>query len=129
MNWSRIFSYRLLAAIIWVILGVVATALLGRSFSALPNSRIGAPTPGFVLLNIVIDPFEHISILWLYAAAMVSVRELRSSRLSLVVHRQLRRCHIVFLRFLSPSTVVSLIIGTFPALALATLIEAKFYRE
>ena len=42
--------------------------LLGRGFAALPNNRLGAPTLGFIIVNIVIDLLEGISILWLYAA-------------------------------------------------------------
>jgi hypothetical protein len=51
-----------------VVLGAISTALLGRDFAALPNNHLDAPTPGFVLFNVLLDLLEGISILWLYAA-------------------------------------------------------------
>jgi len=68
INWSRVLLCGLLAGIVWIILGAVVTAVLGRDFAALPNNHLGVPTPGFVLFNVVIDLLEGISILWLYAA-------------------------------------------------------------
>ena len=68
VNWSRVVSCGLLAGVVWIILGSVVTALLGRQFAALPNNRLGTPTLGFVLFNILLDLLEGISILWLYAA-------------------------------------------------------------
>jgi len=58
----------LLVGFVWIILGSVVIALLGRDFAALPNNHLGAPTLGFDVLNVVIDLLEAISILWLYAA-------------------------------------------------------------
>ncbi len=68
INWPRVLGCGLLAGIVWIILGSVVTALLGRDFAALPNNRLGAPTAGFVIVNVVLDLVEGISILWLYAA-------------------------------------------------------------
>lgn len=68
INWSRVLGCGLLAGIIWLVLGTIVTALLRRNFAALPNNRLGAPTLGFVLLNIVLDLLEGITILWLYSA-------------------------------------------------------------
>lgn len=68
IKWSRVFGCGLLAGIVWIILGSVVTALLGRDFAALPNNHLGKPTPGFIILNAVLDLLEGISILWLYAA-------------------------------------------------------------
>jgi hypothetical protein len=64
----------LFAGIIWIVLGSLVTALLGRDFAALPNNRLGSPTLGFALLNIVIDLLEGISILWLYASIRATYR-------------------------------------------------------
>src|SRR5262249_16491208 len=65
---SRVVLCGVLAGVIWVIVGGMITALLGRDFATLPNNRLGAPTPGFLAFNIVVDMLEVISILWLYAA-------------------------------------------------------------
>ena len=58
----------LIAGIAWIVLGSVVTASLGRDFAAIPENRLGAPSAGFVSLNVAIDLVEGISILWLYAA-------------------------------------------------------------
>jgi hypothetical protein len=68
VNWSRVLLCGIVAGIVWIVLGSIVTAVLGRDFAALPNNHLGSPTPGFVLFNIGIDVREAISILWLYAA-------------------------------------------------------------
>jgi hypothetical protein len=65
--WPRVLACGLLAGIVWIALGSVVTALLGREFAALPNNRLGAPTAGFVVFNAVLDLLEGISMVWLYA--------------------------------------------------------------
>jgi hypothetical protein len=68
INCSRVLGCGPLAGIVWIILGSVVTALLGRDFAALPNNHLGMPTAGFVMFNVLLDLLEGISILWLYAA-------------------------------------------------------------
>ena len=133
VNWSRVVGCGLLAGIIWVILGSLVTALLGRDFAALPNNRLGAPTPGFVLLNLVIDFMEGISILWLY----VAIRPLYRPGAKTATIAAFAWWFIVSLGdatwcsfgFFPPSSVIPLMIGTLPALIVATLVGAKFYRD
>jgi hypothetical protein len=67
VNWPRVFYCGLLAGVVWIVLGSVVTALLGRDFAALPNNRLAAPTPGFLLINLALDLMEGISVVWLYA--------------------------------------------------------------
>jgi len=45
VNWSRVVGCGLLAGVVWIILGSVVTTLLGQQFAALPNNRLGTPTP------------------------------------------------------------------------------------
>ena len=133
INWSRVIGCGLLAGIVWIVLGSIVTALLGRNFAALPNNRLGSPTLGFVLLNIVLDLLEGISILWLYA----SIRQTYGPGARTAIIAALAWWFIVSLGdatwcsfgFFPASTVVPLMIGTLPALALATLAGARFYRE
>ena len=133
LNWSRVFGCGLLAGVVWIILGSAVTALLGRQFAALPNNRLGAPTSGFVLFNIVLDLLEGISILWLYAA----IRPLYRPSAKTAVIAASAWWFIVSLGdatwcsfgFFPPSTVIPLMIGTLPALIVATLAGAKFYKE
>jgi hypothetical protein len=118
---------------VWIILGAVVTAVLGRDFSALPNNRLGAPTPGFALFNVVIDLLEGISILWLYAA----IRPLYGAGAKAAIIAAFAWWFIVSLGdatwcsfgFFPPSTVIPLMIGTLPALILATIAGATLYRE
>ncbi len=125
INWSRVLSCGLLAGIIWVILGAGVTALLGREFAALPNNHLGTPTPGFLLFNVVLDLLEGISILWLYAA----IRPLYRPGVKTAVIAAFAWWFIVSLGdatwcsfgFFPPSTVIPLMIGTLPALIIATL--------
>jgi hypothetical protein len=133
INWSRVLLCGLLAGIVWIVLGGVVTTLLGRDFAALPHNRLGAPTPGFVLFNVVIDLVEGISILWLYAA----IRPLYGSGAKAAIVAAFAWWFIVSLGdatwcsfgLFPPRTVIPLMIGTLPALILATIAGARFYRE
>lgn len=133
MNWSRVLLCGLLAGIVWIILGSIVTALLGRDFAALPNNRLAAPTPGFLLLNVVIDLLEGISVLWLYAA----IRPAYGPGPKTAIIAAFAWWFIVSLGdatwcsfgFFPPCTVVPLMVGTLPALILATIAGARFYRE
>jgi len=133
INWARVLSCGLLAGIVWIILGTAVTALLGRNFAALPHNRLAAPTPGFVLFNLVLDLLEGISILWLYAA--IRPRYGPGAKTALIA--AFAWWFIVSLGdatwcsfgIFPPSTVIPLMIGTLPALILATLAGAGLYRE
>jgi len=133
INWFRVLGCGLLAGITWVILGAGVTALLGREFAALPNNRLGAPTPGFALFNVTLDLLEGISILWLYAA----IRPRYGPGLKTAVIAAFAWWFIVSLGdatwcsfgFFPPRTVIPLMIGTLPALIIAALVGAGFYKE
>jgi hypothetical protein len=122
----------LLAGIVWIVLGSVVTAVLGRDFAALPNNHLANPTPGFVLFNAAIDLLEGISILWLYAA----IRPLYGSGAKTATIAAFAWWFIVSLGdatwcsfgFFPPSTVIPLTIGTLPVLILATIAGARFYK-
>jgi hypothetical protein len=133
INWSRVIGCGLLAGIAWIVLGALVTALLGRDFAALPNNHLGKPTPGFILFNVFLDLLEGISILWLYAA----IRPRYGPGARAAVIAAFAWWFIVTLGdatwcsfgFFPPSTVIPLMIGTLPALALATLVGARLYKE
>ena len=133
INWSRLLVCGVVAGIVWIILGAIVTALLGRDFAALPSNNLGKPTPGFVLFNIVIDVLEGISILWLYAA----IRPLYGPGAKTASIAAFAWWFVVSLGdatwcsfgFSPPWTVIPLMVGTLPALILATIAGAKFYRE
>ena len=133
INLSRVFVCGLLAGIVWIILGSVVTALFGRDFAALPNNHLGTPTAGFIMFNGLIDLLEGISILWLYAA----IRPIYNPGWKTPVIAAFAWWFIVTLGdatwcsfgFFPPRTVIPLMIGTLPALILATLAGAMFYKE
>ena len=133
INWRRVFGCGLIAGVVWIILGSLVTAWLGRDFAALPNNQLGKPTPGFIAFNAVIDLLEGISILWLYAA--IRPRYGAGARTALIA--VFAWWFIVTLGdatwcsfgFFPPRTVIPLMAGTLPALVLATFAGAKFYRE
>lgn len=133
INWSHVFLCGLLAGIIWIILGAMVTALLGRDFAALPNNHLGAPSSGFVLFNVVLDLLEGISILWLYAA----IRPLYGPGAKTALIAAFAWWFIVSLGdatwcsfgFFPPRSVFPLMIGTLPALILSTIAGARFYGE
>lgn len=133
LNWLRVFWCGLLAGAVWIILGSLVTALLGRDFAALPNNHLAKPSTGFLLFNIGIDLLEGISILWLYAAIRPHFGE--GARTAMIA--VLAWWFIVTLGdatwcsfgFFPPSTVIPLMAGTLPALMVATLVGAKFYKE
>jgi hypothetical protein len=133
INWSRVLGCGLLAGIVWIVLGSLVTSLLGRDFAALPNNHLGAPTASFLLVNVVLDLLEGISILWLYAA----IRPLYGPGAKTAGIAAFAWWFIVSLGdatwcsfgFFPPHTVVPLMIGTLPAIILATLAGARFYRN
>jgi hypothetical protein len=133
INWPRVLGCGLLAGMVWIILGSLVTAWLGRGFAALPNNHLGKPTPGFMAFNMVIDLLEGVSILWLYAA----IRPRYGGGAKTAVIAAFAWWFIVTLGdatwcsfgFFPPRMVIPLMVGTLPALVLATLAGAKLYRE
>jgi len=133
LNWSRVLAGGLVAGIVWILLGSVVTALLGRDFAALPNNRLAKPTPTFILLNVALDLMEGISIVWLYAL----LRPVYGPGVKTATIAALAWWFIVTLGDVTwcsfglfpARTVIPLMIGTLPALVLATIAGAKFYRE
>jgi hypothetical protein len=107
--------------------------IVGRDFAALPNNHLAAPTPGFILFNAVLDLLEGVSILWLYAA----IRPRYGPGPKTAVIAAAAWWFVVTLGdatwcsfgFFPPSTVVPLMAGTLPAIILATLAGARFYRD
>jgi hypothetical protein len=132
LNWSRILASGLLAGIVWIILGSVVTALLGRDFAGLPHNQLAHPTPGFILFNAAIDLLEGISAVWLYAV----LRALYGPGARTAVIAGFAWWFIISLGdatwcsfgFFPPRTVIPLMLGTLPAFVLATLAGAKFYQ-
>lgn len=133
INWSRVLGCGLLAGIVWIVLGAIVTALLGKNFAALPNNHLGRPTPAFIAANVIVDLLEGISILWLYAA--IRPRYGPGARTAIIA--AFAWWFIVSLGdvtwcsfgFFPASTVIPLMIGTIPAIILATLTGARFYKE
>jgi hypothetical protein len=131
--WPRVLGCGLLAGIVWIILGSAVTALLGRDFAALPNNHLAAPTPGFILFNAVLDLIEGVSILWLYAA--IRPRYGPSAKTAVIAAAAwwfvvtLGDATWCSFGFFPPRTVVPLMAGTLPALILATLAGARFYKD
>jgi len=133
VNWSRVLLCGILTGIVWILLGSIVTALLARDFAALPNNRLGTPTPGFLVFNIVIDLLEGISILWLYAA----IQPLYGSGIKTATLAAFGWWFIVSLGdatwcsfgLFPAQTVIPLMLGTLPALILATIAGAKFYQK
>jgi len=133
INWPRVLGCGLLAGIVWIILGSIVTALLGRAFAALPHNLLGRPTPGFILLNAILDLLQGISIVWLYAA--IRPRYGAGPKTALIA--ALAWWFIVTLGdatwcsfgLFPPHTVIPLIVGTLPALIAATLAGARLYKE
>lgn len=133
LNWCRVLGCGLLAGIVWIILGSVVTALLGRDFAALPNNHLAHPTLGFLLFNVVLDLIEGISIVWLYALLCsfygpgVKTAALAAFAWWFIV--SLGDATWCSFGLFPARTVIPLMIGTLPALVLATLAGTKFYRQ
>lgn len=133
INWYRVLGCGLLAGIVWIVLGTAVTALLGRSFAALPNNHLGSPTPAFIIVNIILDLLEGVSILWLYAA--IRPRYGPGARTAIIA--AFAWWFIVSLEdftwcsfgLFPANTIIPLMIGTLPALVLAALTGAWLYRE
>ena len=132
-RWPRILVCGMLAGIIWIVLGSVVTMLLGRKFAALPNNRLGHPTPGFIGLNVALDLLEGISMMWLYAVLRplygASGRTAMIAAFAWWLIVSLGDATWCSFGFFPPGTVIPLMIGTLPALVLAALAGAKMYRD
>lgn len=133
LNWPRIVLCGLLAGIVWIVLGSVVTGFLGRDFAALPNNRLANPTTGFIVSNVVIDLLEGISVIWLYAVLRpvygVGVKTGVIAAFALWVIVSLGDATWCSFGFFPPRTVIPLMIGTLPALVLAALAGARFYKD
>ena len=132
LNWSRVIGCGLVAGIVWIILGSVVSALLGRDFAALPNNRLAHPTPGFILLNVVLDLLEGISMVWLYAVLRpvygIGARTAIIAGFAWWFIVSLEDATWCSFGIFPPRTIIPLMIGTLPALVLAALAGAKCYR-
>jgi len=133
LNWSRVLSCGLVAGIVWIILGSIVTAVVGREFAALPNNHLGHPTPGFILFNIGIDLIEGIFIVWLYAVLRpvygIGVKTAIIAAFAWWLIVTLGDATWCSFGFFPPGTVIPLMVGTLPALVGATLAGARFYTE
>jgi hypothetical protein len=133
LSWPRVLGSGIIAGLVWIILGSIVTALGGRSFAALPANRLGHPTPGFLLFNIAIDLLEGITIMWLYAA--IRPRYGTGTKTALIA--AFAWWMIVTLGdatwcsfgLFPAQTVVPIIVGTLPAVIVATLVGATVYRK
>jgi len=133
LNWWRVLGCGLVAGIIWIMLGSMVTALLGRDFAALPNNHLGKPSLSFILLNVAFDLMEGVSLIWLYAL----LRPFYGPGAKSAVIAAFAWWFIVTLGdatwcsfgLFPPRTVIPLMMGTLPALVLATLAGARFYKE
>jgi len=133
LNWWRVLGCGLVAGIIWIMLGSMVTALLGRDFAALPNNHLAKPSLSFILLNVAFDLMEGVSLIWLYAL----LRPFYGPGAKSAVIAAFAWWFIVTLGdatwcsfgLFPPRTVIPLMMGTLPALVLATLAGARFYKE
>ncbi|MBV8206389.1 MAG: hypothetical protein JO041_06320 [Acidobacteria bacterium] len=133
INWPRVLGCGALAGVVWIVLGTLLTALLARDFIALPGNRLGAPTPGFIVFNIVLDLLTGMGIVWLYAAirpgygAGPKTAAVAAFAVWFIVSLE----DGIWCSFgLFPArTVIPLIFGTLPALIVAALAGARFYKE
>ena len=133
LNWPRIFGCGLLAGVVWIVLGSIATALLGRDFAAVANNRLANPTAGFILVNVILDLLEGISIVWLYSVLRpiygLAPRTATIAALAwwcIVTLGDVTWCSF---GFFPARTVIPLMIGTLPTLVLASLAGARFYQQ
>lgn len=132
-NWRRVLGCGLVAGVVWLMLGSLVTALLGRDFAALPHNRLGKPTPGFILFNVVLDLVEGISMVWLYAVLRpiygVGARSAVVAAFAWWFIVSLGDATWCSFGFFPARTVIPLMIATLPALVLAALAGTKFYKE
>ncbi len=132
-KWSRVLGCGLLVRVVWIMLGSVVTELLGQDFAALPKNHLAKPTLGFILFNVVLDLMEGISIVWLYAvlrpAYGLGVRTALIAAFAWWVIVSLGDATWCSFGLFPPRTVIPLMIGTLPALVLATLAGTRFYKE
>jgi len=133
LNWPRVVGCGLLAGLVWIVLGSIVTALLGKDFAAVPNNRLANPTLVFLVVNVVVDLLEGISVVWLY----VILRPVYGVGPRTAIIASFAWWFIVSLGdatwcsfgLFPAATVIPLMIGTLPALVLATLAGAKFYGQ
>jgi hypothetical protein len=132
-KWSRVLGCGVIAGCVWIMLGSLVTALVGRDFAALPNNRLGKPSIGFLSFNALLDLMEGISIVWLYAILRPAYgpgwRTAMIAAFAWWFTITLADAAWCSFGLFPAHTVIPLLIGTLPALVLSTLAGARFYKE
>jgi hypothetical protein len=69
INWGRVVLGGLVAGLVWTLLSLVVTVLVGSDFAAaVPGNRLAVPSSGLVAFLFIVNLVEGIWAIWLYAA-------------------------------------------------------------
>ena len=134
INWCRMVICGLVTGIVWILLSLVVLLVLGRALlHAMPSFQV-LPPSGKVVAACVILPFlVGLGAMWLYAAipprfgpgpGTALIAGLFGWAFGFVAD-----AHWITYGFVPPGLALVPLIGSLPALLLAVLAGARFYKE
>ncbi len=134
INSLRVFLCGLVAGVVWTLLSSVVTVLVGRGFAtAVPGNRLSAPTAGFVAFLFAINIAEGIWAMWLYAAIRprygAGLQTAAMAGFAWWVISSLVDATWGSFGFVSANALLGPMLGSLPAIIVAALAGAWFYRE
>jgi hypothetical protein len=134
INWPRVVVCGVISGIVWTVLTSLMTAYLSKDFvAAVPGGRLLKPPGGLVAFLFVVNLVMGIWAMWLYAA--IRPRYGPGPKTALITGCSwwaISSCIDATwgsLGFVAPSAVLPASAESLPALIIAALAGARFYRE
>jgi hypothetical protein len=134
INWGRVILCGIIAGLAWTLLSTVNTTFLGSDFvSAVPGGRLLAPKLNLVAFLTSINILMGIWVMWIYAAIRprfgAGPKTAAIAGTSWWIIATLNDSTWGSLGFIAAKALYVLILASLPALVIATLIGAWFYKE
>jgi hypothetical protein len=134
INWRRVLLCGIVAGLAWTVLSSMITASVARDFvAAVPNARLSAPSGGLIAFLLIVNLVMGIWAMWLYAA--VRPRYGPGPKTAAVVGfswwviSSLVDATWGSFGFVAPKAVLAPVAASLPAIIVAAVVGAWFYRE
>lgn len=134
MNWGRVLLCGIVAGLVWTLLSSVVTVLVAHDFAAaVPGNRLSAPGGGLITFLLAVNLVEGIWAMWLYAAIRprygAGPKTAVVAGLSWWVISSLIDATWGSFGFVPASALLGPMAASLPAILVAALAGAWFYRE
>jgi len=132
-NWARILACGLVAGGVWTALSLTLLAFIGDEFLAAVRQGRSVPGASSPLFLIMANLGAGIWATWLYVALRPRYgpgpKSALAASLAWWLMSSMQSAKWVVLLAITPSTVVTPLIATLPAIVMATLAAAWFYEK